>query len=91
MLIKDNFDEALKFSESTNEFLSHYQIPPSPVNYSVIYLHVSKRNEKLSVELERHLQTYQEIDLILSKAYLKNIFQTLILLISKYLIPLKKL
>lgn len=76
MLIKDNFDEALKFSESTNEFLSHYQIPPSPVNYSVIYLHVSKRNEKLSVELERHLQTYQEIDLIfiegLFEKYISN-------------------
>jgi|TARA_B110000211_G_scaffold147436_1_gene168012 diguanylate cyclase len=76
VLIKDNFDEALKFSESTNEFLSHYQIPPSPVNYSVIYLHVSKRNEKLSVELERHLQTYQEIDLIfiegLFEKYISN-------------------
>ena len=76
MLIKDNFDEALKFSESTNEFLSHYQIPPSPVNYSVIYLHVSKRNEKLSVELDRHVQTYQEIDLIfiegLFEKYISN-------------------
>ena len=65
MLIKDNFDEALKISESTNEFLTHYQIPPSPVNYSVIYLYVSKRNEKLMVELDRHVQTYQEIDLVL--------------------------
>lgn len=63
MLIKDNFDEALKISESTNEFLAHYQIPPSPVNYSVVYLHVSKRNEKLSAELERHVETYQEVDL----------------------------
>tara|TARA_R110000803_G_scaffold76020_1_gene140404 strand:+ start:4873 stop:5874 length:1002 start_codon:yes stop_codon:yes gene_type:complete len=76
VLIKDNFDEALKFSESTNEFLSHYQIPPSPVNYSVIYLHVSKRNEKLSVELDRHVQTYQEIDLIfiegLFEKYISN-------------------
>ncbi|SEL94217.1 diguanylate cyclase [Colwellia chukchiensis] len=63
MLIKDNFDEALKISESTNEFLSHYQIPPSPVNYSVIYMHVSKRNEKLSIALERHLEKYQEVDL----------------------------
>ena len=42
----------------------------------VIYLHVSKRNEKLSVELERHLQTYQEIDLIfiegLFEKYISN-------------------
>ena len=63
MLIKDSFDEALKISESTNEFLSHYQIPPSPVNYSVIYLHASKRNDKLSAELERHVQTFQGVDL----------------------------
>lgn len=63
MLIKDNFDEALKISESVNEFLSHYQIPPSPVNYSVVYLHISKRNEKLSAELEKHVETYHEVDL----------------------------
>ncbi|TWX67034.1 GGDEF domain-containing protein [Colwellia sp. C1TZA3] len=76
MLIKDNFDEALKFSESTNEFLSHYQIPPSPVNYSVTYLHISKRNEKLTAELERHVQTFQEVDLIfiegLFEKYISN-------------------
>ena len=76
MLIKDNFDEALKISESTNEFLTHYQIPPSPVNYSVIYLYVSKRNEKLTVELDRHVQTYQEIDLVfiegLFEKYISN-------------------
>lgn len=63
MLIKDNFDEALKISESTNEFLSHYQIPSSPVNYSVVYLHISERNDKLSAELERHIHTFQDIDL----------------------------
>jgi diguanylate cyclase len=63
VLIKDNFDEALKFSASTNEFLSHYQIPASPVNYSVTYLHISKRNEKLTAELERHVQTFQDVDL----------------------------
>ncbi|MGB1263824.1 MAG: GGDEF domain-containing protein [Cognaticolwellia sp.] len=63
MVIKDNFDEALKISESTNEFLSHYQIPPDPVNYSVVYLHVSKQNDKLTMELEKHIETYQEIDL----------------------------
>jgi len=63
VLIKDNFDEALKISESTNEFLSQYEIPASPVNYSVIYLYVSKRNEKLTAELDRHVQKYQEINL----------------------------
>jgi diguanylate cyclase len=63
LLIKDNFDEALKISESTYKFLSHYQIPPSPVNYSVIYLYVSKRNEKLTAELDRHVEAGQGIDL----------------------------
>jgi diguanylate cyclase len=63
VLIKDNFDEVLKFSASTNEFLSHYQIPASPVNYSVTYLHISKRNKKLTAELERHVQTFQDVDL----------------------------
>jgi diguanylate cyclase len=70
VLIKDNFDGALKFSESTNEFLSHYQIPANPINYSVTYLHISKRNKKLTVELERHVQTFQEVHL----TYIEGLF-----------------
>jgi len=63
VLIKDNFDEALKISEAANEFLTHYKIPASPVNYSVMYLHISNRHEKLSAELERHIEKHQTIDL----------------------------
>jgi diguanylate cyclase len=61
VLIKDNFDEALKFSVSTNEFLSHYQIPANPVNYSVTYLHISKRNEKLTAELESTSKPFRKL------------------------------
>jgi diguanylate cyclase len=71
VLIKDNFDDALQIIGTANEFLAHYQIPPSPVNYSVIYLHASKRNEKLSAEIERHVQQYQEIDL----TFIESLFE----------------
>ena len=71
MLIKDHFDEALKISESTNELLTHYQIPPSPVNYSVMYLYASKRNDMLTTELDKHIQNYQEIDLV----FIESLFE----------------
>lgn len=63
MVIKDSFDDALRISDSTNQFLSQYKIPPSPINYSVIYLYMSQRNEKLCVELDRHIEENQSLDL----------------------------
>ena len=90
MLIKDNFDEALKISESTNEFLSHYQIPPSPVNYSVIYLHVSKRNKKLTAELDRHVQTYHELDLIFLEGLFEKYISNSHAIDKKILAPIEK-
>ncbi|WP_085296728.1 GGDEF domain-containing protein [Cognaticolwellia mytili] len=90
MLIKDNFDEALKISESTNELLSHYQIPPSPVNYSVIYLYVSKRNEKLTAELDRHIQSYQEIDLTFIESLFEKYISNSHAIETQILAPIEK-
>jgi diguanylate cyclase len=90
VLIKDNFDEALKISESTNEFLSHYQIPPSPVNYSVIYLYSSKRNEKLTVELDRHIQNYQEIDLTFIEGLFEKYISNSHAIETQILAPIEK-
>jgi diguanylate cyclase len=90
VLIKDNFDEALKISESTNEFLSHYQIPPSPVNYSVIYLYSSKRNEKLTAELDRHIQNYQEIDLTFIEGLFEKYISNSHAIETQILAPIEK-
>jgi len=90
VLIKDNFDEALKYSASTNEFLSHYHIPPSPVNYSVIYLHISNRNEKLSAELERHVQTFQEVDLTFIEGLFEKYISNAHAIDKKILDPIEK-
>ncbi len=90
MLIKDNFEEALKISESTNELLTHYQIPPSPVNYSVIYLYASERNEKLTAELERHIQSYQEIDLTFIEGLFEKYISNSHIIDKQILDPIEK-
>ena len=90
MLIKDNFEEALKISESTNELLTHYHIPPSPVNYSVIYLYASERNEKLTAELERHIQSYQEIDLTFIEGLFEKYISNSHIIDKQILDPIEK-
>jgi diguanylate cyclase len=90
VLIKDNFEEALKISESTNELLTHYQIPPSPVNYSVIYLYASERNEKLTAELERHIQSYQEIDLTFIEGLFEKYISNSHIIDKQILDPIEK-
>lgn len=77
MLIKDNFDEALEIGELTNKFLTQHRIPPSPVNYSVIYLYASKRNDKLTAELERHVEQADTVDLtFIEELFEKHISNT---------------
>lgn len=76
MLIKDSLDEAQKISELTNEFLTHHEIPPSPIHYSVIYHYFSKANDNLVAELDRHITKHDTVDLLfieeLFTRYLSN-------------------
>lgn len=77
MPIKDNFDDASNIAEASNEFLTRFKIPPNPINYSVIYLYKSKRNEKLCIELEHHLENKATIDLVfIEKLFEKYVSNT---------------
>ncbi|MFT5756187.1 MAG: diguanylate cyclase [Alteromonadaceae bacterium] len=62
MLIKDSYDDAINISEETNLFLFEYTIAPSPANYSVIYLYVSKRNREITELIDKKLKNNETLD-----------------------------
>ena len=62
MLIKDSYQDALKLSEETNLFLFEYQIAPSPANYAVIYLYVSKRNAEIKKLIDQRLKKNESLE-----------------------------
>lgn len=90
MSIRDNFDEATKFSQATTEFLETHQIPPSPINYSVIYLYSSKRNDSLTAELDKHLASSKTIDLILLEQLYEKYISNAHLIENEILAPIEK-
>lgn len=56
MSFEDEYQVTSEFSERTHDFLSSHLISPTPVNYSVIYLHISNENEMLSAAINKKLQ-----------------------------------
>jgi len=56
MSFEDNYQVTTKFSEHVHDFLSAHLIPPTPVNYSVVYLYISNENEMLSAAIDKQLQ-----------------------------------
>ena len=56
MPFEDNYQVTSKFSEHVHDFLTSHLIPPTPVNYSVVYLYISNENEMLSAAIDKQLQ-----------------------------------
>ena len=74
MLIKDSYQDALRLSEETNIFLSEYQIAPSPANYAVIYLYVSKRNAEIKALIDQCLKKNESLE----PAFMDELFLTFV-------------
>jgi len=55
MSFDKNYQVTSDFSELTHDFLSSHLIPPTPVNYAVIYLYISNENELLSAAIDKKL------------------------------------
>lgn len=64
MLSHDNFQAASQYSKITHTFLNKYEIPPTPVNYSVIYLYTSNLNAELKKEIDRQITATGTVDAI---------------------------
>jgi len=55
MSFDGNYQVTSNFSELTHDFLSSHLIPPTPVNYSVIYLYISNENDLLTAAIDKKL------------------------------------
>lgn len=56
MSLDENYQVTSNFSELTHDFLSSHLIAPTPVNYSVIYLYISNKNNLLTAAIDKKLQ-----------------------------------
>ncbi|WDE06357.1 GGDEF domain-containing protein [Thalassomonas viridans] len=61
----DNYQSASALSKETLAFLVEHTIPPSPVNYSVIYHYLSQRNSELTAEIDFQLTQKNALDGVL--------------------------
>lgn len=76
MLSQDDFSLAEKQSKQAHLFLSKHNLAPNPINYSVCYLFVSKKEKQLNLELNKQLNSHKTVDSIfiegLFEKYLSN-------------------
>jgi len=70
MNTQDNYPVASKISENTIKLLTHYQIPPTPINFSVIYHYLSKKNEEMNQRIDEQLNWNNSLDAV----FLESIF-----------------
>ena len=75
MLSQDDLQSAQRLQEQTNEFLSKYEIAPTPINYSVVYLCLSKKITKLTHAVSDQLSEKGYLDAV----FLENIFHQFVL------------
>ena len=52
-----NYQTTTDYSEQTLAFLSEHIIAPSPINYAVIYLYITKQKPKLNILVEHKLKS----------------------------------
>jgi len=71
---QNDVEYAAALSERTLAFLTHHNIAPTPVNYSVIYLYVSHQNIALKVELSKHINDKKPVD----EVFLQHLFNSYI-------------
>jgi diguanylate cyclase len=57
-----NFHHAMKLCDDVQKFVLHHTIAPTPINYSVIYLYLSKENIKLNQKLNLQLNTHKPLN-----------------------------
>ena len=70
MLFNDNFQSVSAYSEQVHDFLSLHLIAPSPVNYSVIYLYITKENPQLNAAIDLQLKK----DVLITADFMEELF-----------------
>jgi len=70
----ESFQESTVYSEQTNHFLSTYFISPTPVNYAVIYLYITKKNNEVTALIDDQLKHKKPI----SNDFIQDLFSRFI-------------
>lgn len=66
----DNYPSAKSLSKQTLEFLEKYEIAPTPINFSVIYHYLSKKNDELNNAIDEYISWNDTIDAV----YIESLF-----------------
>jgi len=76
MNTQDNYPVASKISEGTIKLLTHYQIPPTPINFSVIYHYLTKRNSEMNQKIDEQISWQNSLDAVFLEAIFIEFFSS---------------
>ncbi|MGL1958099.1 MAG: GGDEF domain-containing protein [Colwellia sp.] len=70
MILDKSLQIAADYSKQTHHFLSAHFIAPTPINYTVIYLYITKENPKLTTAIDQKIKMRESI----SDNYITQLF-----------------
>ena len=72
----DNYPSAVKLSEETIKFLSTYEVAPTPINFSVIYHYLSKKDQKMNQFLDEYISWNGSLDAVFIESLFLEFFSS---------------
>jgi len=72
--MQENYNHVMKLSNETKLFLLFHTIAPTPINYSVIYLYLSKENKQLTESISHQISANKS----LTSDFLQQLFDDFI-------------
>ncbi|MDO6445636.1 GGDEF domain-containing protein [Colwellia sp. 1_MG-2023] len=70
----DTYSSAVKLSEETIKFLCNYEVSPTPINFSVIYYYLSKKDEKMNLLLDEYISWNGSLDAVFIESLFLEFF-----------------
>ncbi len=72
MNTSDNYPVAIALSEQTLTILEQYQVPPTPINFSVIYHYLSNKHPEMTSYIDEHISWHGSLDAV----FIESVFLT---------------
>lgn len=70
----DTYSSAVTLSEETIKFLCNYEVSPTPINFSVIYYYLSKKDEKMNLLLDEYISWNGSLDAVFIESLFLEFF-----------------
>lgn len=86
----DTYPSAMKLSEETIKFLSTYEVAPTPINFSVIYHYLSKKDEKMNQVLDEYISWNGSLDAVFIESLFLEFFSSSENIEKAFLTPFEK-